>query len=70
MSAWAELVNSDGSDEWLELCNAALAEVQREALWGAAEKIRRHGMLDEAYRPKWLRGHFDAADLIDPKVTS
>lgn len=28
MSAWAELVNSDGSDEHLRLCNAALEEVQ------------------------------------------
>lgn len=29
--AWALLVNADGSDEWLEQCNEALAEVQREA---------------------------------------
>lgn len=31
MSAWAELVCRDGSDEWLELCAKALTEVQREA---------------------------------------
>ena len=30
MSAWAKLVNADGSDEWLELCNRALVEVQGE----------------------------------------
>lgn len=30
MSAWAQIVNSDGSDEWLELCNAALVEIQQE----------------------------------------
>lgn len=30
MSAWIEVVNADGSDEWLETCNAALVEVQRE----------------------------------------
>lgn len=28
MSAWAELVNLDGSDEHLRLCNAALEEIQ------------------------------------------
>jgi hypothetical protein len=28
MTAWSEIVNSNGSDEWLELCNAALAEVK------------------------------------------
>jgi hypothetical protein len=32
MSAWAELVNSDGSDEHLKLCDRALKEVQKEAL--------------------------------------
>lgn len=40
MSAWAELVNRDGSDEWLELCNAALKEVQAETSRRNAEKIR------------------------------
>ncbi|MFJ4529082.1 hypothetical protein [Streptomyces nigrescens] len=30
MSAWAEIVNADGSDEWLAKCNAALAEIQTE----------------------------------------
>jgi hypothetical protein len=28
MSAWAQIVNGDGSDEWLELCNQGLAEVR------------------------------------------
>jgi hypothetical protein len=32
MSAWAELVNSDGSDEHLELCDRVLREVKAEAL--------------------------------------
>lgn len=31
MSAWGRLVNSQGSDEHLELCNEALKEVQAEA---------------------------------------
>jgi hypothetical protein len=39
VSAWAELVNADGSDEWLELCNKALAEVQREAGRRIASRI-------------------------------
>lgn len=70
MSAWAELVNSDGSDEWLELCSKALTEVQAETSHRNAERIRGHdfdatlvgtrcgcseGLTDEA------------ADLIDPE---
>ncbi|WP_097964580.1 hypothetical protein [Streptomyces sp. or20] len=38
MSAWAELVNADGSDEWLELCSRALVEVREEALRRAVRK--------------------------------
>lgn len=30
--AWAQLVNSDGSDEHLALCEAALLEIQEETL--------------------------------------
>lgn len=42
MSAWLDLVNYDGSDEWLELLSAALVEVQvesvrRSAAWLTAE---------------------------------
>lgn len=40
--AWAEIVNADGSDEWLAKCSAALAEVQSETARRNAEKIRRH----------------------------
>lgn len=28
MSAWSEIVNHEGTDEWLALCNAALAEIK------------------------------------------
>lgn len=41
MAAWAELVNANGDDKWLSLCEAALLEVQRETLHRAAEKVRR-----------------------------
>ncbi|MEV7814269.1 hypothetical protein AB0P05_26620 [Streptomyces flaveolus] len=40
MSAWAQIVNSDGSDEWLELCNKALTEVQAETRRKMAAKLR------------------------------
>jgi hypothetical protein len=67
MSAWAEIVNADGGDEWLEKCNAALLEVQSETLRRAARRIR---------NPEELRDYTDdhmsdcnmAADLIDPEV--
>lgn len=64
MSAWAELVNADGSDEWLEKCEAALLEVQRETLRKAAEKIHASDIgdcCDECKAAAWL-----AANLIDP----
>lgn len=74
MSAWAQLVHWDGSDEFLELCNAALLEVQRETSHRNAEKIR-----DDSWsrRDRWgryenesrERGYAGAADLIDPEVT-
>lgn len=38
MSAWMELVNTDGSDEHLELCSRALLEVQAETLHRAARR--------------------------------
>ncbi|MER7922154.1 hypothetical protein ABTY96_03285 [Streptomyces sp. NPDC096057] len=40
MSAWAELVNHDGSDEWLDLCNRALLEVQQETTRRNAARIQ------------------------------
>lgn len=77
MSAWAELVNADGSDEWLETCNAALLEVQRETLHRAAEKIRA-GAPEAAeggiFTVPAGRAHgrvvglLEAADFIDPEV--
>ncbi len=39
MSAWAELVNSDGSDEHLELCERALKEVRAEVLKGLLRNL-------------------------------
>ncbi|UNZ20572.1 hypothetical protein [Streptomyces sp. 891-h] len=49
--AWALLVNADGSDEWLEQCNAALAEVQEETraktLRHAIEQARGEYLTDD-----------------------
>lgn len=75
MSAWMELVGADGSDEWLEKCDAALREVQQETLRRAASKIRRE--LPETVKERLAGGVFEirtvptarqAADLIDPEV--
>ncbi|MYY03082.1 MULTISPECIES: hypothetical protein [unclassified Streptomyces] len=72
MSAWMDLVNADGSDGWLELCNRALVEVQEETLRRAARKIRDvgvdewEGMSDAARRIRQARAA--VADLIDPDV--
>jgi hypothetical protein len=60
MSAWAQLVNSNGSEEHLELCNEALMEIQRETARKLAEKIR--SFRDVIREADWL------ADLIDPEV--
>jgi DNA-binding SARP family transcriptional activator len=68
MSAWAELVNHDGSDEWLELCNNALVEVQTETARKLAEKIRSQDPVEAALagQDAWRI----AADLIDPEVST
>ncbi|MFE7624266.1 hypothetical protein [Streptomyces sp. NPDC057509] len=65
MSAWAELVNHDGSDEYLELCSKALAEVQEETLRRAARKIRSH---PECEVGDYGDGILDASFTIDPDV--
>jgi hypothetical protein len=67
VSAWAELVNADGSDEWLELCSRALEEVQRETSRRNAATIRaryplRYTMAGDRTGPSL------AADLIDPEA--
>ncbi|MET9126918.1 hypothetical protein [Streptomyces sp. NPDC004528] len=69
MSAWAEVVNHDGSDEWLELCSRALEEVQRETSRRNAAKIRT--ACYDAYDPGMpgvdqVAG-MAAAGLIDPE---
>ncbi|MFF1684660.1 hypothetical protein [Streptomyces sp. NPDC058254] len=54
--AWALLVNADGADEWLQLCNAALVEVQRETRSKAlAEAI-------DAARNEYLPDHTGLAE--------
>ncbi|KDQ65737.1 hypothetical protein [Streptomyces sp. NTK 937] len=65
MSAWAELVNADGSDEWLELCSRALEEVQEETLRRAARKIRSH---PECEVGGYGDGILDASYMVDPDV--
>lgn len=70
MSAWAELVNANGSDEWLELCSRALEEVQRETSRKNAAKIRAHitDVITEHGIGYSDQGWFGAADLIDPEA--
>ncbi|MFE1126769.1 phiSA1p31-related protein [Streptomyces albidoflavus] len=55
MSAWAQVVNADGSDEWLELCNAALLEIQREQSRRDDAKIRRETTMAEATKTNVVR---------------
>jgi hypothetical protein len=72
MGAWMELVNADGSDEWLEKCSAALEDVQRETLRRAAKKIRAASAHYAAFRSEDMQARADhgrrMADLIDPEV--
>ncbi|WP_328742932.1 hypothetical protein OG436_29515 [Streptomyces caniferus] len=68
--AWAEIVNADGSDEWLKLCAAALVEIQAETSRRNARKIR---AMDEGVVHMSGRRVSDVdliADLIDPKEES
>lgn len=39
MSGWLDVVNKDGSDEWLEVCNAARIEVQRVTMDRAIRRL-------------------------------
>lgn len=77
MSAWPEVVNADGSDEWLETCSDALIEVQRESNRRAAEKIRAHTAANYehvisaygwAYANGWKVGRDHAASLVEEEV--
>lgn len=65
MSAWAELVNSNGSDEHLELCSRALREVQDAHAHRLAEKIRNSEELRDL-TDDHMSDCNAAADLIDP----
>lgn len=67
MSAWAELVNRDSSNEWLDLCSRALEEVQRETSRRNAEKIRNSERL-RSYTDDHMGDCYEAADEIDPEV--
>lgn len=40
MSAWAEIINADGSDEWLAKCSEALGEIQAEQRRRSAALVR------------------------------
>lgn len=68
MSAWAQMVNSDGSDEHLELCNRALIEIQTEHARQLAGQMRAHlsGLGLSESSPEY---HYAETllDLIDPK---
>ncbi|OSC76504.1 hypothetical protein B5180_01740 [Streptomyces sp. BF-3] len=68
MNAWLELINTDGSDEWLELCSRALVEVQEETLRRAAKKIRAKADTFSNWDFTTRRDMREAADLIDPDV--
>lgn len=69
MSAWAELVNVDGSDEHLALCSRALVEVQAETLRRAARRAEAENPdrdADFSAGVDWviglLRGHADGLE--------
>jgi hypothetical protein len=69
MSAWAELVNWEGSDEFLSLCNEALKEIQTETSRRNARKIRAAADTGDTNwdAVTWTRGMTHAANLIDPQ---
>lgn len=71
MSAWAQIVNADGSDEWLELCNKALAEVQAETRRRVAAKIRGSKVAEPIGEAEEHVNFVmdDIADRIDPGVS-
>lgn len=64
MSAWTEIVNRDGSDEWLDLCNRALNEMQANQLRRSTRLIRE---CNPDRSPEFSDGVQWAADLIDPE---
>jgi hypothetical protein len=75
VSAWAQLVNWDGSDEFLKLCNEALEEVQAETsrrnvakIQADMERVREDdwGKGSRSKRP-YLQGMERAKKLIDPQ---
>jgi hypothetical protein len=73
MSAWAELLNHDGSDEWLDLCNRALTEVQAETSRRNAAKQRAElDVMSNGPRyiddREWMRRAEKLPDLIDPEA--
>lgn len=67
MSAWAELVHYEGDDEWQELCDRALKEIQDAHAHKLAEKIRR-GWDETRGATQASKVMAFAADLIDSEV--
>jgi hypothetical protein len=59
--AWSQLVGWDGSDEFLELCSAALLEVQAEA--GRRLARRQRAYLENAPET----GTLELIAVIDPE---
>jgi hypothetical protein len=70
MSAWARLVSWDGSDEFLELCSAALVEVKTEHARRLAKQIRSAVPPGITTGSPYTSGQMFAADLIDPEVSA
>lgn len=68
MSKWDEIVNANGEDEWLQMCNEALVEVQREHAHKLAELIRKDIGPVKDSSDNFIRGASYAADLVDPEV--
>lgn len=67
-TGWLDVVDKDGSDEWLHTCNAALVEVQIETLNQAIRRL--HKRLDDLpaiTNPEdaaLLRGLYEAIDIL------
>lgn len=63
MTAWDDIINADWSDEWLDKCGAAIAEIQS----NYAGRLSRRILAENPDRSsEFTDGVEWAADLINP----
>jgi hypothetical protein len=65
-TAWTDIVNERGEDEWLTLCDKALREVQAETLRRAVKKIRAYAA--NHITPELYDVIRELTGLIDPDL--